>query len=77
MTNNYSEALKSKTRNILDEQMITYDLMYHFKHETKGFATLDFMDLRDKNYILKHKNSDLSFKFSDIDELLDAGWVID
>lgn len=77
MTNSYSNLLQNKTREMLMDEVITYDLQYHLKHQEHGYAVLDFMDLRDRRIELKGITEEQIFKYDDIEGMIAAGWVID
>lgn len=73
----YSDALKEETRNVLYNMPITHDDHIHMKNEDGRFGKISIFDLMEEKRIIHDMSTDSIYHFSNTDELLKAGWVID
>jgi len=73
----WSKQLQVQTRDAIQELKISPDGNLHFKHSSNVFAYATLLDLLDDHIVLHLKDDPYEFKYSCIDELIDAGWVID
>ena len=73
----YSEALREATREMLYQMPVTRDDFIHMKNEDGRFGKTSIFDLMQEKRIIHDKITDAVYHFSNSDELLEAGWVID
>ena len=73
----YSDALREETREVLYNIPITHDDHIHMKNEDGRFGKISIFDLMEEKRIIHDKATDAIYHFSDTDQLLKDGWVID
>jgi hypothetical protein len=76
---NWSEAAQAATRAVLTDWSIlpTPWGFVAFKHIDGAFAILSDGDVMAKDYRLTDRRSGVVTVFASIDDLIDAGWVVD
>ena len=75
--NTWSIQLVETTRSVLENIPATPDGKLHFKHNTKGYAYINLINILNQDLRLINKITTDVYIFSDIDELIRLGWVID
>jgi hypothetical protein len=75
--NDWSEALRQRTRDTIEQIPITRDARVHFKHPKLGYAYATLDDLIQERLILQAQTSTESYRFEAVEALLQAGWVVD
>jgi hypothetical protein len=78
-TDNWSEAAQAATRAVLtDWSILTTPWGFvAFKHIDGAFARMADDDVMAKDYKLADRRSGVVTIFASIDDLIDAGWVVD
>lgn len=74
---NYSDALREETREMLYQMPLTHDDHIHMKNEDGRFGKVSIFDLMKEKKIIHDKATGEAYHFSNTDQLLEAGWVID
>jgi hypothetical protein len=75
--NDWSEALRQRTRDTIEQTPMTRDDRVHFKHLKLGYAYATLDDLIQERLILQAQTSTESYRFEAVEALLQAGWVVD
>lgn len=75
--NEWSLDLQQQTRDAIDEMRCDPNGYLHFKHKLHGYAKAEVSDLLTGKYILKNKNQNISYTFSDRDGIVKSGWCAD
>ncbi len=73
----YSDALREETREMLYQMPLTHDDHIHMKNEDGSFGKISIFDLIEGKRIIHDKATGEVYNFSNTDQLLEAGWVID
>lgn len=76
-TSSWSERLQQQTRDALEQLPVTADGGLHFKHITLGGAYATYDDLCNDRLILLTKKGGNTYRFAEVDALLQAGWALD
>ena len=73
----YSDALREATREMLYRMPLTPDNHIHMKNEDGRFGKVSIYDLMEEKRIIHDKVTNAVYHFTDTEQLLEAGWVID
>lgn len=73
----WSDALRTATRETLDELPFLPDGLVHMKHIDNRFGTMSLVELLAGTYAITAKDDSEILSFADVDALIDAGWAID
>lgn len=79
MSDGWSDSLKTQTRKVIGDSGlgVSPDGQLHLKHATREFGAISADDLRDGVLRVTNLRTDEVVTFSGVDELIDAGWVVD
>ena len=74
----WSESLRSQTRDAISEMRVNpSDGRLHLKNQDRRHAFMTVHDLLGGRIRLTDKESGAPCEFADVNELINAGWVID
>ena len=77
----WSKKLKEKTREIFDELPVSAfmrDNRCHMKNENSNYGYITMQNALQDKYIVESLDTDGEYVIYDtVDELIDAGWVVD
>lgn len=77
MSKQWSVGLRQTTREILNELPILPNGIVHMKHINGGSGTMDMVKILGGVYEIIVRSDATALSFSDIEAVIDAGWVID
>lgn len=73
----WSEELQQQTRDAIEQLRVTADGRLRFKHATLGYAYATYDDLCNNRLVLYSDRGGDTHHFPLINNLLQAGWVLD
>jgi hypothetical protein len=77
MTDSWSDELKEKTRDVLNLGCVPSDDFVHMKNIKGNFGEISLKNWLDQKFIIQDKRTDCEYIYATIDELIEAGWVVD
>ena len=77
-TDQWSDLLRMLTRKALENnEFVPRDNRVYFKHVKGRFGTISLDDLLSGTFRVIEQDGDREFVFSDVDDLIRAGWALD
>lgn len=77
MTNTWSDELIEKTRDVLDLKYVPFDDFVHMKNINGNFGKISLKNWLAQKFIIQDNRTDFEYVYITIDELIEAGWVVD
>ena len=77
ITSDWSESLQQQTREAIEQLQVMPDGRLHFKHPTRGYASITLDELMNDRLILRSRTRSDIYRFDDVEALLQSGWAVD
>lgn len=73
----WSDELIAQTRDILDLGFVPRDNFIYMKNSNHKFGKIGLNDWLERKYLIKDSRTDEEYFYEIVDDLINAGWVVD